>query len=37
MRVKFNLMLENYIPGLYLVVIKDESNIIGSSKLVISR
>jgi hypothetical protein len=27
----------NYIPGLYLVVLKDESNIIGSSKLVISR
>jgi hypothetical protein len=27
----------NYNPGLYLVVLKDESNIIGSSKLVISR
>jgi hypothetical protein len=27
----------NFIPGLYLVVIKDECNIIGSSKLIISR
>jgi hypothetical protein len=27
----------NYSPGLYLVVLKDESNIIGSLKLVISR
>jgi hypothetical protein len=33
--IKFT--IEDFVPGLYLVVLKDENNIIGSAKMVVSR
>ncbi|MDX9905340.1 MAG: hypothetical protein RBS55_02005 [Bacteroidales bacterium] len=34
---EIKLTVEDLLPGLYLVVVKDENNIIGSAKMVISR
>ncbi|HOX77554.1 MAG TPA: hypothetical protein PLW31_05895 [Bacteroidales bacterium] len=34
---EIKLTVEDFVPGLYLVVLKDENNIIGSARMVVSR